>query len=94
MVPKAWQRESWFGRSQHDKQGVFHTLALPYIWFYMQEEKTIHAIDIFFTHILKEAKSWVFMSFFLLLGKQKRNTWFGNLNTKYIGLWLISFSTF
>jgi hypothetical protein len=66
MEPKAWQTTSWFGRSQHDKQGVFHTIALPYIWFYMQEEKSI--IDVidtflgsFLTHILNEAKLWIFI---------------------------------
>jgi hypothetical protein len=47
MIPKARQTKLWFGRSQHHKQGVFHTMALPYIWFYMQEEKTIDVIDIF-----------------------------------------------
>ncbi len=54
-------------------------MALPYIWFYVQEEKSIiDAIDIFlasfFIHILKEAKLWIFnilCFFFFLLGKQK-----------------------
>jgi hypothetical protein len=53
-------------------------------------------IDVFFffasflTDILKEAKLWIsniFMS--LLLRKQKQDTWSGNLNTKYIGLWSV-----
>jgi hypothetical protein len=31
------------------KQGVLHMMALPYIWFYMQEEKSIiDMIDVFF----------------------------------------------
>jgi hypothetical protein len=31
------------------KQGVLHMMALPYIWFYMQEEKSIiDVIDVLF----------------------------------------------
>jgi hypothetical protein len=59
----------------------------------MQEEQTIDVIDYFLasflTHILKEANLWNFnilCLFFFWLGKEKRDTWFGNLNTKYIGL--------
>jgi len=70
-------------------------MALPYIWFYMQKGKSIiHVIDVFLasfpTHILKEAKLWIFNILCLfLLGKQKWDTWFGNLNTKYVGSWLV-----
>jgi len=52
-------------------------MALPYIWFYMQKGKSIiHVIDVFLasfpTHILKEAKLWIFNILCLfLLGKQK-----------------------
>jgi hypothetical protein len=55
-------------------------MALPYIWFYMQEEKSIvDVIDVFLAsfliHILKEAKLWISnifcLFFFLLLGKHK-----------------------
>jgi hypothetical protein len=31
------------------KQGVLHMMALPYIWFYMQEEKSIiDVIDVLY----------------------------------------------
>jgi hypothetical protein len=71
-------------------------MTLSYMWFYMQKEKSIvDVIDVYLvsfpTHRLKETKLWIsnILCFFFKLRKQKQDTWFSNVNTKYINLWFV-----
>jgi hypothetical protein len=59
------------------KQGVLHTMALPYIWFYMQEEKSIiDMIDVFswlhFLLIYKKKQSYGSLTFYVSFVKEAK----------------------